>query len=218
MSVLGWLFGSKRYLSQLPDRVWLSHEGLRQGFPNVLKDASERKSLTVVTTHFPSLLADAGEFLRGRIDFVEVKYAEQWAAACKPAAPGAAPVVLIPAELLRGVGLPTLPAGLEFVRIFVCGRHFLREKDDAIADFGERFAHAGEIAFHVSLDDPLLRVYLADAVRSLLRTTAGAGEEPWIESSMVSRSIHKAQNTLQSKFISRHDAASPEEWLAKNTC
>lgn len=215
MGFFNWIFGGEdRLLSQLPDRVWMSRADMYREFPNELQPSSGERCLRLLVTHFPRTRDQIRETLHSTLDFREVKSPGEWSSASRPTADCPAPIVLLSADLIQGIGLPTLPTGLEMLKIFICERHFLREKDDAIVAFGERFACPGQITFHVTLDDPLLRVFASESVIAFLRSSAG--DKPWLESKMVSKSIKKAQCRLQARMISNESADGPQEWLAKN--
>jgi hypothetical protein len=217
MGILDWFLNKeKTFLSQLPDRIWLSSDGMKARFAEALSDPPSDKSLTLVVAHFPSTFETARASLHGRVDFSEVNQPDDWAAASRPSPERPVPVVLIRAPVLLRIGLPTLHPDVGSLRIFVFGRHFLREKDDAIAAFAERFAKTGQIGFHLSLDDQILRIFVNDSMLKFLRQSAGS--EPWIESAMVSKSVQKAQEQIRAdKIVAQSDADSPEEWLAKNS-
>lgn len=214
MGLFDWIFGQPRFLTCLPDRVWMSRADMWRQLPAVLSDNAGQDELTIVAAHFQKTLIELRDILRDRAVFQEVTQPGEWLTAIKPTPACRAPVVLVPAELLHRIGLPVLPSGLNAVRIFVCTRHFLREKDDAIESFGERFAQRGQIGFHVSLDDPLLKIFVTETVKKFLQNSARG--TPWLESGMVSNSIRKAQARIQARMISQQNADSPEEWLAKN--
>ncbi len=214
MGLFSWAFGGqKRFLNQKPDRVWLTRQDLWSLIPSMLQEPSPQKFLTLVVTHFPSSHRDICAGFR-QADTLKVEQPSDWWAAFQAAGNNPSPIFLVPASVLKSVDRLSLPRGLDALRIVVCERHFLRERDDAIAAFGERFSVPGEIGFHLSLDDILLRLFVTDTIQNFLH--ANAGDSPWIESTMVSRSLVRAQAKFEEKVVSRVDTDSPEEWVAKN--
>jgi hypothetical protein len=212
MGFFDWLTGEKRLLKRLPDRVWMSSSDMQRQFAQTIQPLAGKSALTLVATHFQKSL----EELRGTLGgpggkAQEITHPGEWSTAIR----SPRPVLLLRADLLQRVGLPALPGSLDFVNIIVYGRHPLREKDDEIATFGERFEKPGQITFHTAIDDPLLRIFVTDTVKNFLQSSA-KGSDPWLESAMVSRSIEKAQARIREKQIGNQNAESIEDWLAKN--
>ena len=215
MSIFDWFSGPKRFLKQVPERVWFSNEDRKRLFPNEFRNDRAGNTLTIVTAHFDKAVNEICEVLGVSVAYTRVNEPYEWSAAIKPSDANPTPIVIVRAGVLQKVGMPTLPAGLESVRILVYERHLLREKDDEIEAFGERFLKPGEIWFHMSLDDALLKIFAKDWMKDFLRSSAKGGN-PWLDSRMITKSIEKAQARMQERAISQKDAESAEEWLKKN--
>ena len=211
MALLEWLFGPHRNLKCAPDRIWYSRAEMRAGFAEIVRP--DLNALTIIVTHFPSLLAEIRESLQGRIEFTEISHPSELVMSSRQPSQHP-PVALATSSILAGIGCPTLPTGLNRVQIVVYMRHLLSEKDEAIENFGEKFACPGEIGFNVSLDDPLLQLFAKDWVKEFLRNNANGSH--WLESAMVAKSLKKAQARILARAVSRYDTDSPEEWLKKN--
>ena len=84
------------------------------------------------------------------------------------------PVMSVPAEIL------------------VCGRNDLRAADDAIVGFADLIGANARVAFHVSLDDPLIKHYVGTLKPLLARLDVA--EDEAISSPMVTRAIGQAQS------------------------
>ena len=215
MGLFDSLFGPKRFLKRLPDRVWYSRADMQREFPTVFAAPAGKRALTIVVTHFQSIIEELRTVLRERVNVQEVVELSDWAAAIKPTPECPDPIVLVRGDMLQRVGASMLPEGLDYVRIIVYTRHFLAEYDTEIETFGEGFGAPGEIGFHVSLDDELLRPFVTESLRNLLKSASPDGG-PWLESSMISRSLQKAQQKLGKDVVSQRSADSPQQWLEKN--
>jgi hypothetical protein len=217
--IFNFFSGGPSLLKVKPDRVWLSNADRCRGFASAAQDPSEERELSVVVAHFPSTIRESAEALAGALQVVGVESLNELRAAVK--APGSPPpVIIIPVKALTGLailalGLPALTSSFTQVRISVWGRHFLREYDDLVIAFGKNLAVPAKVAFHLTLDDELLRIFVNESVMSFLRGSAGAN--PWIESKMVSKSFAKAQARMLERTHSRLEAESPAEWLSRNT-
>jgi preprotein translocase subunit SecA len=104
-------------------------------------------------------------------------------------------------------------AGL--IQILVAERHFLRECDEAITDFAKSLTKRSQITFHLSLDDPLMKIFAGEWVRGVLQRL-GMSESSPVESSLVTRRIRGAQKKFARQADSSPDARSAEEWLQSN--
>lgn len=121
----------------------------------------------------------------------------------------------------RGQGLEVrLAAGLApplspkpELLVVVAERHPLREHDQRVAAWAD--AAAGRIGFHVSLEDPLLAVFVGEQLRPLLEKLGMTADAP-LESGMVSRSIEKAQERVKRQATTDLPADSAEGWLQAN--
>ena len=83
--------------------------------------------------------------------------------------------------------------------LYVLGteRHDSRRIDNQLRGRSGRQGDPGESRFYLSLEDDLLRLFATGAVSAVMERTMPDGEA--IESKMVSKSIERAQNTVEGK-------------------
>ena len=101
------------------------------------------------------------------------------------------------------------------VAIIVGERHPLPKHDDEVLQFAESLPHQVRLIRHVSLEDPLMKVFAGEWVENLLRRM-GMAEDEAIESNMVSRRIKAAQQKIEKEAFGDSDANSAAEWLDAN--
>ncbi len=101
------------------------------------------------------------------------------------------------------------------ILIVVVERHPLPSHDDALRDFAGSLSCPCRFVQHVSLDDPLCRLFAGDWVEQVLRQL-GMQEEDAIESRMVARRIRTAQEKIAARARGDAPADSAAEWMKKN--
>ncbi len=75
-------------------------------------------------------------------------------------------------------------------------RHEARRIDDQLRGRSGRQGDPGETRFYVSLEDKLMRVFAADAIKRVMGTLKIPEDEP-IESSMITRALENAQKRIE---------------------
>ncbi len=75
-------------------------------------------------------------------------------------------------------------------------RHEARRIDDQLRGRSGRQGDPGETRFYVSLEDRLMRVFAADAIKRVMGTLKIPEDEP-IESNMITRSLENAQKRIE---------------------
>jgi preprotein translocase subunit SecA len=101
------------------------------------------------------------------------------------------------------------------MQILVAERHFLRKYDEVITDFAKALRNRCQITYHLSLEDPLMKVFVGEWVSGVLQRL-GMDESSPVESPMVARRIRDAQRKLAQKGDYGPEARSAEEWLQSN--
>jgi hypothetical protein len=123
---------------------------------------------------------------------------------------------LVPAEVLAPDDFPGIVSeDSGEVRIVVGERHFLRSADEEIVRFAGSLNHPCRLAFHLSLDEPLMRLFVGDWVRNML-SGLGMTESNPISNPMITRRIKAAQAGLAKQVTDERKAASAQEWLRLN--
>ncbi|MFY9253050.1 MAG: hypothetical protein WAO83_06330, partial [Fuerstiella sp.] len=84
-----------------------------------------------------------------------------------------------------------------------------------IMQFAEEIPCNCRLTYHLSLEDPLLKMFVTEFVQRILDSLEMTEEEA-IQSSMISRRI-KAQQKIESTVLGNATAKSAAEWLKLNT-
>jgi hypothetical protein len=101
------------------------------------------------------------------------------------------------------------------ILIVVGERHPLPSHDDALLQFARSLSCRCKFVQHVSLEDPLVKIFAGAWVEGVLRGL-GMKEDEAIQSRMVGRRIRKAQRKIEGRAMGDLPAHSAEEWLEKN--
>jgi hypothetical protein len=184
--MFSWLFGKKDEAMRGEDSVWLSDAARLKGILcKVEQLTKDGRSVIVVAwtlptfddlarhlnQHKPLLCRDLFGFdaLRGQL------------------ARGGSVAVALANTLSSDAKTATdVP-----VEVLVCGRNDLRAIDDNIGRFADRIGANARVAFHLSLDDALLKDYVGTLSPLLIRLNVPQDEA--ISHSMVTRAIAGAQ-------------------------
>ena len=102
------------------------------------------------------------------------------------------------------------------INLIVAERHPLLSADDAIMQFAEEIPCNCRLWYHLSLEDPLLKMFASEFVQRILDSLGMTEDEP-IESNMISRRVKAAQQKLESTATGNDKASSAAEWLELNT-
>jgi preprotein translocase subunit SecA len=179
------LFGKKSSVQHKDDHVWKTAAACLNGLCGEAAELARSGRCVVVVT-----LANAA------FEAVSAALAPQQPAHCRDifgrdalraalARPGAMVVALsgsLPAEKM---------AATSAVDILVYGRHPSRAADDAIARFADQLGVPATLAFYLSLEDPLLKPFVASCLPLLEQL--GMREDEAIAHAMVTRAIQNCQ-------------------------
>lgn len=82
--------------------------------------------------------------------------------------------------------------------LFVLGteRHDARRIDDQLRGRAGRQGDAGETQFYVSLDDPIMKIFGGDRIKSIVGTL-GLGDDEAIQNKMISKQLEGAQEKVE---------------------
>lgn len=192
------LFGGKKTTNceVVADKIWLTTDAKFAGLAKEVAERSNSETVAVLlVAHFPDLLT--------RLDEVAAE-------------PGAVPVKAV----LAGNLTPDLAASLNLdesatIDLIVAERHPLPSVDESLEEFAGAFPCRCRLSHHLSLDDPVLKVFSGAWGKQLLGKL-GMTEDEAIESSMISRRIKDAQRKIASQSQGNEPADSAAEWLQKN--
>mgnify|MGYP000024962532 CR=1 FL=1 len=214
MGLFSWLFGKSRDAGR--DVIWLTHEARTRGALRAVNQHLAAGRPVLVLAHFPATLAAFGEETIHRgLPHIAIPTALTTAAALE-LAKGPPRVLLGLVRNLQPDEFPapdTLPASP--LPVQVLERHFLRKHDDHVPRFAEGLGNTASVEFHISLDDPLLSVFVGEWVKDML-SRLGMKPDETINSPMVSRRIAQAQAKIEGQTSTDHDADSAAEWHERN--
>ena len=100
------------------------------------------------------------------------------------------------------------------VDLIVCERHPLRSADDQLHEFAKNLPCRCRLVHHLSLEDPLLKIFMTPMMISLIRKTMSGDES--ITSRMVTRRIQATQRRINELALGNSKADSAEQWMQKN--
>lgn len=181
------LFGGKAgKAARGEDRVWASHAARLKGVcreVDALVEA-DRSILAVALT-----LAALDELCSALAPRQPVRCADIFAKdALRSSLSKAGSVAIALSGALSADLKPAAEVGID---ILVCGRNDSRAADEAIVRFADLLGRNAHIAFHVSLEDPLLQAFVG-RIRPILEKLGMREDEP-ITHAMVTRAIANAQ-------------------------
>lgn len=127
----------------------------------------------------------------------------------------AGPVAVVTTDDLRGTAAGMSLDESRTILIAVRERHPLRSHDEAIAAYADGLPCRSRLVHHVSLDEPLMKIFAGEWVQTMLKNV-GMKEDEAIESPMVARRIKDAQRKIEDRCRSDFPAAPAEDWMAKN--
>lgn len=198
MGLFSFLFGSSEpsTVEVLSDRIWMSQQAKWKG---IRKEIEERSASGAVVILLVAHFADTLEQLD--------------AIAAQPH--GGAPVTATLVEALSNDIAVRLKDETATIDLIVGERHPLREVDESLLEFAKEVPCRCRVAHHLSLDDPLLKLFSGEWVAGVLKKL-GMTENESIQSSMVSRRVKDAQKKIHANAIGDSKVGSAAEWLERN--
>ena len=199
MGLFNWLRGAKAKVQIAEHRIWLSRRakfaGIQREIPQALADPGGPDAVFVVA-HFQDCLDELRSLLAAaRLDEGRV--------------------LVTSSEALEGRTGASAFDESRRVLIIVGERHPLASRDEALLEFARSLSCQCRLAQHVSLEDPLLKMFAGPWVQGVLRGLGMKEDEP-IESRMVGYRIRSAQQKVAERVTGDSPATSAEEWLEKN--
>lgn len=197
MGLFSLLFGggSRSTVEELDDRIWRTSESK---FNGISKQLQERNTSAVILLigHFEDTL----ERLTAIAD------------ACS----GDVPLKATLAEnLSTDIAARLNIEESAIIDLVVAERHPLFTTDEAVRRFAEEIPCHCRLVYHLSLEDPVLSLFVSGFVKKVLDSLGMKDDEP-MESNMVSRRIKTAQQRIEATAIGNSRAASADEWLQLN--
>lgn len=180
------------------DQVWMSTAAKFDGLRRALSEESATGAAAVVlVAHFPDVLLRLREIAAEHSGPIRV---------------GAVLARQLSMEHVQAVSVN--PSAV--VTFLIAERHPLKSVDDELIRFVSALPCRSRVAYHVSLEDPLMQRFGVDSIRSVLDRLGAAEDEP-ITHKLVTRSIERAQAEFGNRSVGAGEAQSAEEWFERHT-
>ncbi len=198
MGLFDRLFGSKSpsNVEALSDRIWISHQSKLDGVRKEVEERLQGGSSAVLVAHFPDTLDELNGIVAG-------------------ATSGGAPTAVLAKNLTLDVAGDLNLDRSTMLDLIVAERHPLVRIDDELLQFAQELPCRCRIVHHLSLEDPLLKVFLGDWVQNLLKRL-GMSEDESIESTMVTHRIKQSQQKIANQAFGDSQEHSAAEWFESN--
>ncbi len=194
MGFFDFLFGGRSSVETLNDRIWLTEAARRNGLQLELREQAAVSSGVLLVAQFPDTMDALLPLCDDVNGHCEVRLASD----------------------LSGDLASFWPVdGFRPAFVLVAERHPLRSRDDRIIEFAGELPCKAQVAFHLSLEDALLKVFIGPQIEELLRRL-GMDENEAIDSDMVSRRIAAAQKKIAAQSFGDTDERSAAAWFAAN--
>ena len=193
------LFGSKKRtnVEVIPDHIWVTTDAKFAGLATQAEERSKSETVAILlVAHFPDVLAR-----------LEVLTREQtWEVPCQ---------AVLASHLNTDLAARLNLDDSAIIDIIVGERHPLPSVDDRLEEFADELPCRCRFSHHVSLEDPVMKIFAGDWVKNVLKQM-GMKEHEAIESQMVSRRTRQAQQKIEGRTFGSLAAESAAEWLEKN--
>jgi len=203
----------RRSIHREQDQVWLTDAAREAG---LLLAARSATTGTVVLFHFPSSLRR----FRERLDAEQIAHR----VLPEPLRPSQL-ATTAPPPLRVGVfdsyspSAPDVwtgsPPPAAILNVVVAEHHLVPEPDDAILSFLAALPFPSTVGFHASLEDPGIAMF-AGQLGPVLRRLGVENQTTAVHSSLLSKSIRRAQHSIRLTARSDVRADSAAEWLRLN--
>lgn len=196
MGFFDWFRREKRHLELRDDMIWLSRDAKLKGIAKAVEACfaePEPPVEVLLVAHFEDTLG----MLEPLVSSVR------------------------PARVALAVDLDRIQAALgplsdeQRLDAIVAERHPLSRHDEGVLEFCRELPCRCRVGFHMSLDDPLLKVFAGDWVEGVLQQLGMREDEP-LESHLVTRRIRAAQRKIERLAATDLRAPSAEEWMELN--
>jgi hypothetical protein len=213
VGLLSWLFG-KPDTVEVRELVWQTSKCRSRTVAKELAEHVAAGRSVLLLAHFPATLAAlAPDLLGENLPREPITDGFTPQAALRPGTPR---VLFGLVRNLRPDDFPAADAPDSPLPVLLVERHFLRRHDDRVTEFARGLGGRATVAVHSSFDDHLIRMFVGDWVRNILKQL-GMEDDEAIDSGMVNRRIHQAQDKIIPLVVEEEvPADSPEEWYRLN--
>jgi len=208
----------KKKARRIPDRVWMTRASKLRGIRDEWLNPPVPGDAAVLVLHFPRSLEELKEAFPGKdLDVLErpVDLSGDFLFRIRR---DESRIVVLLSDLLQGD-----PAQMEFhenpavrrLNILVAEHYPIPDRDDAVLALANVLPCKTSVAFHTSLEEPLLKRFGGDRLMSSL-ASLGLDKKEAIISAFTSGAIRKAQYRFKKQAIADQRTQSMEEWFQYN--
>ena len=198
MGIFDFLLGrSATDVEVLSDKIWMSQRSKLNGIRREIGERSRASSAaTILVAHFQNVLEE-----------LNVVAAEN---------PWNVPVTAtlatnLSTEIASRLNLDETAT----IDLVVAERHPIVAEDDKVVQFAKGLPCKCRMAYHVSLEDPVLKQFSGEWVTGVLKNL-GMTDEESLESPQVSRRLRGAQKKIEETATGNQHANSAAEWMRLN--
>jgi hypothetical protein len=214
VGLFSWLFGKPETVA-VRELVWQTSKSRSRAVAKELAEHIVAGRSVLLLAHFPDTLAAlAPDLLGEKLPHEPIPNGFTAEAALRAASPPRVLFGLV--RSLKPAEFPSPEAPESPLPVLLMERHFLRRHDDRATEFARGLGGRATLAVHNSFDDHLVRMFVGDWVRNILKQL-GIEDDEAIDSGLVNRRIHQAQDKIVSR-VREEDvpADSPDEWWRLN--
>jgi hypothetical protein len=200
MGLFDWLKPQHSNVEILGDVVWLTKKAKYAGMMKAVEDGLNEPDSPVailLVAHFQDCLGELHQV-------VETQGLDDRR------------LFTLPVENLEGTPAPMRTADESGrIDIILAERHPLPLHNKAVVEWATTLPCRCQLVHHVSLEDPLMRMFAGEWVEDIIERLGMSEDEP-IESRIVARRIEAAQKKVEVQAVSDLRADSAERWLELN--
>jgi hypothetical protein len=192
------LFGSKNATNceVAAERIWMTADAKFAGLARNVAELSQSETAAILlVAHFPDVLARLSP-LADKTAMVPV-------------------MAVLARDLSKDIAASLHLDKSASIEILVGERHPLPSVDERLEEFAGGLPCRCRLVHHLSLDDPMIKVFAGDWVQGVLKQL-GMTDEECIESEMVARRIKQAQRKIEGKAFGGSEAESAAAWFKKH--
>ena len=101
------------------------------------------------------------------------------------------------------------------LEIIVAEHHPMQSRDQQLVDSAKKLSCEGNLCFHFSLDDPVMRHFGAETIKALYERL-GIPKDECVSHHLVTRAIRTAQEKIESQVGKDVPTHSTEDWFKYN--
>lgn len=198
MGLFDFLFGkSASNVEVLSDKIWMTQRAKLNGIRREIGERSSSSSAAMIlVAHFENVLEELNAVV-----------AEN---------PWNVPVMATLATNLSTEIASRLKLDeTAIIDLIVVERHPMVAEDDKVVEFAKELPCKCRVAYHVSLEDPVLKQFSGEWVTGVLKKL-GMGEDESLESPLVARRLRASQKKIEETAIGNQPASSAAEWMQLN--